>query len=857
MASVGSLAAAAPEAAGQAAKSPVFTQATYSSPIALSADNKLVWSVNPDDNSVSVVHTDTNTLLRTIRVGKEPQSVALAPNNKFAFVANAAANSVTVIKINNPNVGGFAAVVEKTIRTGAEPWNIVISPDGKRVFVANSGQDTISVINALTRNLIGNVRLRSSLCNEGDGARHFQPRGLAVSLDSKQLYVTRFLSFTIPGGVQGDDAGKQGVVCRLDINTAAPTLAGYKPAAVIPLPAQATGFNIVVNNTVVPNTDSTAFPNQLQSIVLRGTRGYLPNIAASPESPLQFQNSTQAYVNFIEGVGGASQTSLPALNLHLGARDPEAGKTKLFFANPWGIAFTTPSGVGTAYAISAGSDLLVKLNVDGLGNLNFTGGDRTTRYIDLNDPLDSATSGSNAGKNPRGIVIKTDGPAPLAYVANFVSRNISVVDLTQDKVVQVIPTTALPLAGSHDEQVQVGAEMFFSGRGHFTGPPGLTVSKDVRLSQDGWQNCASCHFEGLTDGVVWFFGPGPRKSIPMSGSFNPRNREQQRILNYSAQRDETQDFTLNVRNVSGPGPLAAAIDCSAPVINPPPTPSITQSTFDPNHGLLLGDFPNINQPPCVVNDFRKPNTGRTQVTVTLPGSTMAWPAMDALNEWIKFAIRVPNGPLTDQEIQGGVSSAAIAEGRELFKQARCTACHKGGLWTVSVKNFTAPPLDGFIFCETVNAAVPSPPGHCNLPPQFGNPNNGQYLNEFLRNVGSFNLGVADGTNTNLLPSNIGAVEKSAAVIVNGALAPQQDALGFDYNGDGAGNGFGVSSLLGIHAVPPYGHNGACETLACVVGDVRHRTANFTMLPDRLSNPVKQRRVVRFLESIDAQTKPFP
>ena len=426
----------------------MFTQPTYSSPIALSADNQLVWSVNPDDNSVSVVRTDTNTLLRTIRVGKEPQSVALAPNNKFAFVANAAANSVTVIKINNPSVGGFAAVVEKTIKTGAEPWNIVISPDGKRVFVANSGQDTISVINALTRNLIGNVRLRSSLCNEGDGARHFQPRGLAVSLDSKQLYVTRFLSFTKPGGVQGDDEGKQGVVCRLDINTASPTLAGYKPAAVIPLPAQATGFNIVVNNTVVPNTDSTAFPNQLQSIVLRGTRGYLPNIAASPESPLQFQNSTQAYVNFIEGVGGASQTSLPALNLHLGARDPEAGKKKLFFANPWGIAFTTPSGVGTAYAISAGSDLLVKLNVDGLGNLSFTGGDRTTRYIDLNDPDDPATSGDNAGKNPRGIVIKTDGPAPLAYVANFVSRNISVVDLTQDKVIQVIRTTALPPPGS-------------------------------------------------------------------------------------------------------------------------------------------------------------------------------------------------------------------------------------------------------------------------------------------------------------------------------------------------------------------------------------------------------------------------
>ena len=57
----------------------------------------------------------------------------------------------------------------------------------------------------------------------------------------------------------------------------------------------------------------------------------------------------------------------------------------------------------------------------------------------------------------------------------------------------------------------------------------------------------------------------------------------------------------------------------------------------------------------------------------------------------------------------------------------------------------------------------------------------------------------------------------------------------DYNDDVATRrvGFGVQSLLGIYAVPPYGHNGACETIACVVGDVKHRTANGS-LPDKLS-----------------------
>ena len=58
------------------------------------------------------------------------------------------------------------------------------------------------------------------------------------------------------------------------------------------------------------------------------------------------------------------------------------------------------------------------------------------------------------------------------------------------------------------------------------------------------------------------------------------------MLNYSAIFDEVEDFDANIRNVSGPGPLAAAVACSAP---PPAT-----STFDPNHGLIIGDNGDIN-----------------------------------------------------------------------------------------------------------------------------------------------------------------------------------------------------------------------------------------------------------------------
>jgi YVTN family beta-propeller protein len=365
----------------QAARAQVYPWPTYSSPIAISRNDRLIWNVNPGDNSVSVIRPDNNTRITKIAVGTEPQSIALTPDGQYAYVANAAAGTVTVIQINDPAWGTFSATVVTNLTTGAEPWNIVTSPDGLRVFVANSGQDSITVINASTRAIIGHVDLRNSIANDPDRSRQFQPRGLAVTADNTKLYVSRFLSFTKAGGRQGDDAGKEGLVAVLDINTASTSIGSYAVARVVRLAPQITGFKFPGLTN-----DTSAFPNQLQSVVIRGNRAYLPNIAASPTGPLRFNLDTHAYLNQIGAANTTSPTDLGALNLHLGARDPEPGKVRHFFANPWAIAFTTQSGSGNAYAVSAASDGLVKLNVAADDSLSFTVDSDTTRFIDLNDP---------------------------------------------------------------------------------------------------------------------------------------------------------------------------------------------------------------------------------------------------------------------------------------------------------------------------------------------------------------------------------------------------------------------------------------------------------------------------------------
>ena len=212
---------------------------TYSSPIALSPDERLLWVVNPDDDSVTIIDTATNAALATIAVGDEPRSIAIDPRNRYAFVANAAGNSVTVLRILDETPEDLEVEPDDRVGpdgeliTGAEPWSVVVSPDGRRVFVANSGQDTITVIDVRASG--GRRSSATSTCATASAtpatpsatssrAASRSPRTTASSTPRASCRSPR------ANGVQGDDEGKIGVVCRLDIDTSSTDLADYQPA---------------------------------------------------------------------------------------------------------------------------------------------------------------------------------------------------------------------------------------------------------------------------------------------------------------------------------------------------------------------------------------------------------------------------------------------------------------------------------------------------------------------------------------------------------------------------------------------------------------------------------------------------
>src|SRR3712207_2811159 len=109
------------------------------------------------------------------------------------------------------------------------------------------------------------------------------------------------------------------------------------------------------------------------------------------------------------------------------------------------------------------------------------------------------------------------------------------------------------------------------------------------------------------------------------------------------------------------------------------------------------------------------------MTVTLPGSNVAVPAATAMREWVRLAIRTPDGPFTNRSLgRSRLNPAAVRAGQQLFSQAGCAACHGTTLFSNSIKDYVSPPAAAEIATET------------NPPPAPGtNPVGAPYVFKFI------------------------------------------------------------------------------------------------------------------------------
>src|SRR5262249_38700797 len=145
-----------------------------SSPIAITSDGAEVWSVNPDNNSVSVFNVagDANLKVAEVAVGIEPWWGAVTPEHAKVDVPHQ--GSGTGAEINPPT-----RTLLNTLKVGTEPFGCAVTPDGKKLYVTNQSSDDVSVIDTATDAVVKTIR------NVGP-----KPRGIAIRADGAKIYVT-------------------------------------------------------------------------------------------------------------------------------------------------------------------------------------------------------------------------------------------------------------------------------------------------------------------------------------------------------------------------------------------------------------------------------------------------------------------------------------------------------------------------------------------------------------------------------------------------------------------------------------------------------------------------------------------
>ena len=298
-------AATARQAAGTQARTPAGTRAAAR---ALTAPRHPTAFVVNSGGTVTPIGLTARRAGKPIKVGANPQAIAITPDGSTAFVANYGSNSVTPIRTVSRRAGA-------PIPVGKQPWAIAITPDGRTAYVANYGSNTVTPINTSTRQAGAPIPVGR------------QPRAIAITPNGKTAYVL-------------DWGGAAVTPISTATNRAAPAIpVGSYPFAIAMAPDGRTAY--VANygsNTVTPISVASGHPGPAIPA------GQAPNsLAVTP-------GSTKVFV-----VGGDSDTVTP-----ITAATGRAGRGIAVGYSPAAVAIS-PSG-GTAYVVNTISGTLTPVS---------------------------------------------------------------------------------------------------------------------------------------------------------------------------------------------------------------------------------------------------------------------------------------------------------------------------------------------------------------------------------------------------------------------------------------------------------------------------------------------------------------
>jgi YVTN family beta-propeller protein len=450
------------------------TGSTSSSTIALTHDDRTLWVVNPDADSVTAIDPATRAVVAEVALGAtpavdaagryepaiKPRALAILPDDSKVYVAGQTANAVFVVDAKQHKV-------LTSIPVGAAPVGVVAAPDGSAVYVVSHEAATVTKIDPHKDAVTGTL----------DVVEH--PWGASISHDGKCLYVSHLL---IGAGVTTIDTASFKVRYHHEFSEQPQTDPKTLPQGV------ARGVYAVVPD---PANGELWAPHLLLAI-------------HTPEPALDFQSTVFPSVTVLDAEDQNKETT----RLNFSPIDDPSGQGAFndVVSGPRAMAFS-PDGRLALVADGQSEDVLV-----------FDGNRRVE--VGLVRPLPAAFL--------EGITV--DHAGKHAYVHGRNTQNVVVLTLDADNAlapaavdgdpISTVATDPMPM------KLRYGQRLFYTAN-----------SAAFPITKNFWVACSSCHLEGYTDAVTWRFFVGPRDTPsngggPINTGFLLRQALRNKIADY-------------------------------------------------------------------------------------------------------------------------------------------------------------------------------------------------------------------------------------------------------------------------------------------------------------------------------------
>jgi DNA-binding beta-propeller fold protein YncE len=411
---------------------------TASSDLVYDQASRKLYVANNDNDSVSAVDASGMATVGELAVSRGPVALALAPQSKL-WVLHREAHAITIV-----DTATFSVSSELMLPYASQPMGLALSPTGDVAYVTLMALGKLLKLDVATGAVLGEVAIGPTA------------RGVSVSADGAQVYVTRFIT----------DDEMHGEVVRVG-------------AATLTVDARFA----LATDTTTEDTDQKGrgLPNYLFSVGLSpdGLWGWVPgkkdNIYRGPFRDgltLNRDNTVRPMLAFLDLAGGMERVER-RVDL-----DDRSLPSEVIFSPLGDYAFVSVTGSATVEVRDA-----------------YTGG--------------FVTALKETGIAPRGLVLTEDNKL---FVHASLSRKLAVYDVaaivsSADRAARRVGDIVTVATDKIDPQVLRGKQVFFN-------------ASDIRMSDPGYITCASCHFDGAEDGRVWDFGgvgEGLRNSVSLLG----------------------------------------------------------------------------------------------------------------------------------------------------------------------------------------------------------------------------------------------------------------------------------------------------------------------------------------------------